>query len=335
MVDTSQVGIAVARADGQVLEVNDALLKILGYDRHDLGQGQVSLLSLSPPKDALFGERAEATLARGGSVEPTEKTLLRKDGRRCGAGQRERPGQRRRDDEHVVFIVDLTEAKRAQRRLQAAEDLTAQIEQAREEDRARIAREIHDELGAVLTAITMRLQAARAEAAARKRRLPSALDDMPSLIDGATLAVNRIIGDLRPSVLDHLGVWAAINWYAERILPGAGVAHDVAVASELEAQTIAADRATAIFRIAQEALTNVVRHAGARQVAIRAAADAGTLVLEIQDDGKGIAAHPSLDTAAGGLLGMRERARRFGGELSVSAIMSGGTTVVLRMPLQN
>lgn len=333
MVDTSQVGIAVVRADGRVPEVNDALLKMLGYDRQDLGQGEVSLRL--PSGEALIGEQDLARLALGGGTGPVEKTLVRKDGTHLEV-LASASGLGNGDDEHVVFVVDLTEPKLAQQRLRAAEDLTAQIERAREEDRARIAREIHDELGAALTAIKMRLQAARAEAAARKRRLPSALDEMPGLIDGATQAVNRIIGDLRPSVLDHLGVWAAIRWYAERVLPGAGVAHEVAIADELQAQAIGADRATAIFRIAQEALTNVVRHADATHVSIRATADdTGTLMLEIQDDGKGIEPDPSFDTAAGGLLGMRERARRFGGELSVSATALRGTTVVLSMPLRD
>jgi two-component system sensor histidine kinase UhpB len=179
----------------------------------------------------------------------------------------------------------------------------------------------------------MHFKAASAEAAAQARPLPSALDVMPELIEGATQAVNRIIGDLRPSVLDHLGVWAAIDWYAAQVLPDAGIACRPEVAPDVEARTIDADRATAIFRIVQEALTNVVRHAEARQVTIRAGLDGDTLMLEVHDDGKGIADHPSLDVAAGGLMGMRERARRLGGELSVASAPSGGTAVLLRLPL--
>ena len=262
---------------------------------------------------------------------PVEKVLMRKDGGRA-------PVLVTRTDLNaesglcLSLVVDLSASRQADARaLRAAQDLTAQIELAREEDRARIAREIHDELGAALTGISMHFKAARADAAARGQALPAALDAIPELIDGAGMAVDRIIGDLRPSVLDHLGVWAAIEWYAERVLPGAGIGWRVEMEPALTALGLESERATAIFRIAQEALTNVVRHAQAQQVTLRAALDGGTVVLEVRDDGKGIAAH---DAAADGLMGMRERARRLGGELSVRPAPTRGTTVLLRLPLE-
>jgi two-component system, chemotaxis family, CheB/CheR fusion protein len=333
-VDSSRAGIAIARPDCDIAEANDALLLMLGYERDDLRAAPLNWRQLTPPEDATADDRALAAPAGSDHSGPVEKVLMRKDGSRA-------PVLVTRTDLDagsglcLWLVVDLSASRQADARaLRAAQDLTAQIEQAREEDRARIAHEIHDELGAALTGIRMHFQAARADAAARGQALPAALDAMPELIDGAGKAINRIVGDLRPSVLDHLGVWAALEWYAERVLPGAGIGWRVETEPALAALSIDAERATAIFRIAQEALTNVVRHAQAQQVTLRAALDDATVVLEVHDDGHGIAAHPSLDAAAGGLMGMRERARRLGGELSVSSAPTRGTTVLLRLPLE-
>ena len=330
-VDSSRVGIAIERANGEIVEANDALLQMLGYERDDLRERPLVWRLLSPPEDAAADDPALATPAGSEHSGPVEKVLMRKDGGRA-------PVLVTRTDLNaesglcLSLVVDLSASRQADARaLRAAQDLTAQIELAREEDRARIAREIHDELGAALTGISMHFKAARADAAARGQALPAALDAIPELIDGAGMAVDRIIGDLRPSVLDHLGVWAAIEWYAERVLPGAGIGWRVEMEPALTAFGLESERATAIFRIAQEALTNVVRHAQAQQVTLRAALDGGTVVLEVRDDGKGIAAH---DAAADGLMGMRERARRLGGELSVRPAPTRGTTVLLRLPLE-
>ena len=334
LLDAAHVGIAVAQKDGQLLQVNDELLHTLGYSRDDLRTAPLNWHALAPAGATLIGATTDKA-ASSRSALRLELALLRKDGSEVPVlvSATTLDGE---TDEQVAFVIDLTEAKRQRARLQAARDLTAQIERAREEDRARIAREIHDELGAALTAITMRFQAARSDASARRQPLPAALDAIPELIDGASQAINRIIGDLRPSVLDHLGVWAAIEWYATRVLPAAGIDYSIEVERSLRTRAIEADRATAIFRIVQEALTNVVRHSHAHQVAVRAGLDGGgALELEVHDDGTGIADHPSLDATAGGLMGMRERARRLGGELNVGAAPAGGTSVALRLPLQN
>jgi signal transduction histidine kinase/chemotaxis methyl-accepting protein methylase len=237
-----------------------------------------------------------------------------------------------RVDGVVVMMTDITDLTSTRQQLQASQLLAMRIDQTREEERARIAREIHDELGATLTGIKMHLQAARLQSDARAVELPHQLDAVPELVDAATHAVQRIIGDLRPSVLDHLGVWTAIAWYAERVLPAAGIAWRCDVAPEVEALDLAPDRATAIFRIAQEALTNVVRHAGARHVDIRAHRDDDALVMEVHDDGRGIEPVPPDAWRSSGLLGMRERARHQGGTVTVGLCKESGTCVVLRMP---
>jgi signal transduction histidine kinase len=118
------------------------------------------------------------------------------------------------------------------------------------------------------------------------------------------------------------------------VLPAAGIAWRCDVAPDVEALDLAPDRATAIFRIAQEALTNVVRHAGARHVDIRARRDDDALVMEVRDDGRGIEPVPPDAWRSSGLLGMRERARHHGGHVAVGPNEHGGTGVVLRMPLR-
>jgi signal transduction histidine kinase len=280
------------------------------------------------PVDVLLAD-AQQVLER---LVPVERELALGDDRYL---QRVLPYRDRdgRVEGVVAAYVDITETTRAQERLEAVQGLTARIEQAREEERARIAREIHDELGATLTGIQMHLRAAFADASARQIELPGPLADVPGLVDSARHAVNRIIGDLRPSVLDHLGVWAAITWYAERVLEPAGIAWQTGIPRALEAIELAPDRAPAIFRIAQEALTNVVRHAGAATVEIRARAEGDALVMEVRDDGRGIAASAAAH-ARHGVLGMHERARYFGGHLDIAADDAGGTAVMLRMPMR-
>jgi signal transduction histidine kinase len=145
--------------------------------------------------------------------------------------------------------------------------------------------------------------------------------------------VHRIISDLRPSVLDHLGVWAAIDWLADQWQARTGLSCLVAIDDVVRGYTLSGERATGVFRIVQESLTNVARHAGATQVDIHARLDRTTLTLEIRDNGKGITQERLLSLESAGLLGMHERARRLGGELNVRGEAGAGTRVVLRLLL--
>jgi signal transduction histidine kinase len=212
-------------------------------------------------------------------------------------------------------------------------DLTTRAETVREEERTGIAREIHDELGQALTALKMDLAwVARRLAAGTLEKDMGAekLRAMSNMTDDVIQEVRRISAELRPGVLDDLGFVAAAEWQARRFEERT----EIACVLRTNASDVALDRdvATAAFRILQEALTNVARHASASEVVVRVEADARQLVLEIVDDGRGISEEEARSRRSLGVLGMRERARRFGGSLEIGRASPRGTRVALTLP---
>jgi PAS domain S-box-containing protein len=232
---------------------------------------------------------------------------------------------------------EVAERRKAEEALRASREslrlLSARMESAREDERSRMAREIHDELGGSLTGLKMdlsRLQKGAgqlsAEAVVEKTR------SMSSMIDGMVQTVRRIAMDLRPGVLDDLGLAAAIEWQLDEFEKRTGIACRLRLKAEdvnLEAPT-----ATGIFRTFQEALTNVARHAGATRVAVSLETQADYLVLRISDNGRGIAPAEAEGITSFGLMGMRERARLMSGELEIVGTAGEGTTVQLKVPYQ-
>lgn len=206
-------------------------------------------------------------------------------------------------------------------------------ESIKEDERKRIARDIHDDLGAVLTGIKANVSVSI------DRSARGGLPEDPLLIeaveqaDAAIGAVRRVITELRPSVLDQLGVWAALEWYAGIIEERTGLQCQWSISESAAGVDLDSDRSTMLFRIVQEALTNVVRHAGAKQVKIRIFHYKRTIIVKIKDDGKGIGKQQLRDGKSWGILGMHERTRHFGGELSISGALGAGTAVILRLPL--
>ena len=167
----------------------------------------------------------------------------------------------------LVNVVDMTRLKHSQDSLVASNEelrqLSQYLERVREDERVRIARELHDDLGSTLTgvrwAIALAIERAQQATPPGDAQLPQALQ----LVDSAVDAMRRIINDLRPSVLDHLGVWTAIEWYAGQIEERTGLQCEVSISTEVAAIDVDPERATAMFRIVQEALNNLVRHAQA------------------------------------------------------------------------
>lgn len=204
------------------------------------------------------------------------------------------------------------------------------LQSTREEERTRIAREMHDELGQALTALRLDLGSLSAMVqdgpeGARK------IEEMSVILDHTLAAVQRIASELRPPLLDHLGLDAAIRALADDFESRTGVQSHTEVTTD--APRLDDLLATSVYRVAQEALTNVARHANATRVDIRLRLTPCELDLRVQDDGRGITAQELADPRALGLLGMRERARSWDGELSVSGRDGGGTTVRLVIAL--
>jgi signal transduction histidine kinase len=226
-----------------------------------------------------------------------------------------------------------TERKRSDERLRHA---LRRLEVIREQERARIARELHDEFGVGLTCLKMdllRLRTITGEtvSAINYRRIANRIQSMVAFIDTAIHAIQRIVTDLRPTMLDELGLVAAIEWQAQEVQRRTGIV--CTVESDKEELKVESERATVVFRICQEALANVARHASATAASVMVQAqEDGALVLEVTDNGCGIAPDKIDDPQSLGLLGMRERAGLFGGKVTVSGRPGHGTTVTLWLP---
>lgn len=205
--------------------------------------------------------------------------------------------------------------------------LAAHLQHAREEERTAIARDLHDVLGQTMTVLKFDIASLR-----DGNKLPEGdIAALEARLDSAIAEVQRVAMALRPSALDHLGLVPAIEWHLQEFQRRTGVRCQL----DVSGVDVALDEriATAAYRICQEALTNVMRHANALEVSVAIHLDDGRLVLAILDDGQGIDER-SGDGHSLGLLGMRERARQVGGSLCVEPCTGGGTRVVFTGPLQ-
>ena len=232
-----------------------------------------------------------------------------------------------------VVISDVTDRIHLHRKLQASRQelrrFTAGLVEAREAERRHIARELHDELAQRLTAMKMAL------ATLGMPRTPSAADPplaaLVEMIDDTTAAVRRIAADLRPPMLDDLGLNAAIDWLANGWARRMGLS--VSLTLEPNDPTIGEPASIALYRILQEALTNVVRHSKASQVRVALHSGANAVVLTVQDNGIGLPAQAGHQSGSHGVLGMRERCQMLGGQFEIGSTPGGGVGVTVRLPL--
>ncbi len=224
--------------------------------------------------------------------------------------------------------------RRAQEQLRMSHEqlrkLSVHLQHVREEEQTRIAREVHDELGQQLTGLKLQLTWLGGRIPKRSRLLQEKTRSMASQIDETIHAIRRIATELRPGVLDTAGLLPALEWQANKFQTQTGIRCDVqaTVSETLWNQELN----TAFFRIFQEALTNVMRHANATKVEVRLAESNEHLTLEVKDNGRGISEADLRQTKSIGLLGIRERAALLGGEVRVHGEPGRGTTVNVRIP---
>lgn len=211
--------------------------------------------------------------------------------------------------------------------------LSVYLQHVREEERTRIAREVHDELGQALTSCKLDLSWLANRLPQRLKPLIAKTRALSAHIDSTIETVRRISTELRPGILDHLGLAAALEWQANEFQTRTGIKCDVrANGREVSLEP---ELATTFFRIFQETLTNVIRHAGATNVTVRLKEDPGRVILEVEDNGRGITPEEISDPRSMGLLGMRERASLLGGEFRIERPRrEGGTRVTVSMPLR-
>ncbi|HEU4350786.1 MAG TPA: PAS domain-containing sensor histidine kinase [Burkholderiales bacterium] len=241
------------------------------------------------------------------------------------------PGNRH----YTVILRDITRRKQAEDALKSSErelrELSARVLEAREEEKAHIARELHDELGQLLTALKMDLGWLR-ERLPADPQLAARAAEMGSLLDRTVGSTRRISADLRPLMLDDLGLADAAAWLVEDFAKRSGVACRIDVSEDVQGVSKAV--ATAVYRAVQESLTNIARHSGAKNAWVVLGATDSVVHVEIEDDGRGIAPEDLAKARSLGLKGMRERIAFLGGSLDIGRAPRGGTRLKLIVPLR-
>jgi PAS domain S-box-containing protein len=228
----------------------------------------------------------------------------------------------------TVILRDVTERVRAQEERTA---FTAAAHAIREEEKSRVARELHDELAQSLTALKMDTIWVRDNATGAAPEIAGKLADMLSMLDGAVASTRRIAADLRPLLLDDLGLGPAIEWLASTFEQRWGVPCKLFVDEDLELRE---PYATAVFRIVQESLANVAKHAAATEVTVTVEHVKDAVVLVVQDNGRGFSPSTPRKPQSLGLMGLRERAQLLKGSFALESAPGHGTRVEVRIPMQ-
>jgi PAS domain S-box-containing protein len=235
---------------------------------------------------------------------------------------------------YTVILRDITLRKQAEdelkRQQQELRELSARVLEAREDEKTLLARELHDELGQLLTALKMDLGWLRERLPAPE--LAGKVNDMGEMLDKTVAATRRISADLRPLMLDDLGLAEAAGWLVEDFSKRSGVQCRLELAPGADFEGLSKAVATAVYRAVQESLTNIARHAGASNAWVVLSLDEGELRVEVEDDGRGIAPEDLAKSRSLGLKGMRERVAYLGGSLDIARAPRGGTRVRLRVP---
>lgn len=227
------------------------------------------------------------------------------------------------------------ERRRAEKQLRESHEqlraLSVYLQRVREEERTRIAREVHDELGQALTSCKLDLSIIASRLPRNLKPLIEKAKALSAHMDSTIQTVRRISTELRPGILDHLGLVAALEWQANEFQNRTGIRCDVH--TNLHEAALDVNLATTFFRIFQETLTNIIRHAGATQVSVHLKEDDGQIVMDVKDNGRGIGLEEISNTSSLGLLGMKERAALLGGAFKIGPVRGGhGTRVTVSIP---
>ena len=335
ILNTSSIGILTYKESGQCTYANDAAAKIVGTNVAGLLEQNFHQIQ-SWKKSGMF-EVAMKALRTG--IEQRIEPLVTTFGKDVWLSIMFSSFYSEGKNHLLVFMYDITEPKRAEEAIKASHHqlraFAGRLQSVREEQRKEFAREIHDELGGALTGLKIDLSFLASSAPKRRDKTKrdsflSKMLDMTKLIDETIGTVRRLVTELRPSILDDFGLFAALEWQLQEFQKRTGIQSEFV--SSMEYINLDEELSIAVFRIFQEALTNVARHANATKVTATLYKEADSLVLKVEDNGRGISADDIHNTKSIGLIGMRERALFLGGKINFSREPSKGTTVSVRFP---
>jgi PAS domain S-box-containing protein len=339
-------GVFMIDTEGIFLYINYKAEEIIGYRSEEILGRKVLDLNILTQGSLKRANKLLIVNIRGKTTGPDVLEIIRKDGRHIMVEVSTVAVQRGNKKVVLEFIRDISERIKAEERLkksrQLLRSLVERIEKVREEERVIVSREIHDVMGGGLTGLQMDLfwlmhrieKTGHKEKAAIIKRILSSKKDVDDMIK----FTRRISTELRPPVLDDLGVVAAIEWQLSEFTKRSGISHGLTKAFEYIPMD--SDHAIALFRIFQEMLTNIIRHSGATEVTVDIHEEISNpsgdenLIIEIKDNGRGITEEELLDSKSLGLLGMKERALTFDGEISIFGEPGVGTTALIKMPLR-
>lgn len=318
-----------------IIFANNAVKDTFGWHREELIGKSVSLFYRNEKESDEIARYFYSTLARQRTFV-NEFYCRRKDGKDILCRMRAaRIGETLVEQRIVITYEDITEKRHAEEELERSREqlrnLSMHLQSVREKESARIAREIHDELGQSLTALQMGISWLGSQLSENLTALKEKTDRMARLVDTTIESVHRIMAELRPTVLDDLGLTAAVEWLTEDFTSRSGIRCETYV--DCRDSSIGRELATTLFRIIQETLTNVARHANATMAWIRLTQDTHEIYLEIADNGKGITRAQIENSRSFGIIGIRERVHLLNGSVMIAGKYRRGTTLKAHIPM--
>ena len=321
---TTNVGITITDMAGRIVYTNPAEAKMHGYSVSELIGNDVEILA---PKD--LRQSLDIQNIKADKTKKRESINIRKDGSSFPVYLTSDIVTSSSNDPIGIVTIceDITELKNYQKQLR---NLTQSLQSAREEERKMIAREIHDEMGQSLTALKIDLSILEKKLPEEFSSLHKRTGTMMDIINSALRSVKRIAKDLRPEILDELGLEAAIDWYVREFSSRSTIKCDTKLQSVCNNTN--KETSLVLFRVLQEAMTNILRHAKATRVKISLECKKDSLLLIISDNGIGIDKANISDSMSIGLIGMNERIRSVGGIFKIRGIRGVGTSIKVYIP---
>ena len=304
----------------RIIGVSDYWLVKLGYERREV-IGRKSVEFLSKESRGIAEDVTLPLFFREGFIRDVPYQFIKKNGEAIdillsAISEKDTEGEITRS---LAVLTDITERKKIQNELidsrQKLRNLAAHLQKLREEDRMSIAREIHDDVGQTLSALKLDLGWIEKRIPNDKVKIAKKISEMKILITECVQSVKRLCSELRPGILDDLGLIAALNWYTGQFMERADVLCHLEI--ELGEMVIDKDLSISIYRIVQESLTNVSRHASAQNVWVSLVKESGNLVLTIRDDGKGVDVNQIEGKRSYGIIGMNERVISHDGQFEI------------------